>query len=323
MKKEQSFATKIKEEICSTPDFSDERNLAILAGFLANSGSLKIHDGIEEIYAKTENAKIAKFIYQLIEKYFHFEPRFAYEKSSTFSDKTKYVILINSHIDEILDKLKFDLLGNEIDVKYFKDEQALYGYIGGAFLSTGSCNSPESSNYHLELSFNDSQAVVYMQKLVNSVKAVQYNMRISKRRNSFVLYLKKSDLISSFLVMIGAISSCMFFEDRRIERDFVNNDNRLFNLDGANFQKTLDSSLKQIENIEMIDSLIGIENIENDKLRELCFIRKSNKEANLQELADLLGNKLGFIVSKGNISHLFKKLEIMVAKHKKEINNDW
>ena len=43
------------------------------------------------------------------------------------------------------------------------------------------------------------------------------------------LYLKKSDLISSFLVLIGAVEMCMTFENTRVERDFKNIGNRMLN----------------------------------------------------------------------------------------------
>ena len=86
-------------------------------------------------------------------------------------------------------------------------------------------------------------------QVVNSLDELAFNMRLIKRRNKVVLYLKKSDLISSFLVLIGAVESCLNFENTRVERDFANIDNRMFNLDGANYGKTIATSKKQIEDI--------------------------------------------------------------------------
>ncbi|MEG0529488.1 MAG: DNA-binding protein WhiA [Bacilli bacterium] len=313
-----SFAERIKDEIVSNIDVSDDRKLAILASFLKINGCLKIHDGKESIFVKTENSKIAKFIYQLVLTYFNVEPHFAYERSSQFAVKTMYSVIIDEKIEEILEKLKLDFISSSIDSSFLCNDQVRFGYIAGVFLSSGSCNSPLSSNYHLELAFNDGIFAIQMQKLINELRVASFNMRLIKRRNQFVLYLKKSDLISSFIIMIGAVSSCMEFEDIRVERDFTNNDNRLFNLDNANMKKTIDSSTEQIENIKYLKENIGLDHIENEKLKVLCEIRLNNKEASLQELARELGERLEKNISKSNVYHLFIKIEQMVAHYKGE-----
>ncbi|MEG1222403.1 MAG: DNA-binding protein WhiA [Bacilli bacterium] len=318
MKHDISFAERIKDEIVTNVDVSDDRKLAILASFLKINGCLKIHDGKEFIVVNTENSKIAKFIYQLVSTYFHFEPHFSFERSSLLAKKTRYSVIIDEKIEEILERLKLDFISSSIDSSFLSSDQVRFGYIAGVFLSSGSCNSPASSNYHLELAFLDGTFALQMQKLINELKVASFNMRLIKRRNQFVLYLKKSDLISSFIIMIGAVACCMEFEDIRVERDFTNNDNRLFNLDNANMKKTIDSSTEQIENIKYLKENIGLDHIENEKLKVLCEIRLNNKEASLQELARELGERLEKNISKSNVYHLFIKIEQMVAHYKGE-----
>ena len=172
------------------------------------------------------------------------------------------------------------------------------------------------------MAFGEPEVAVSTQNMINSLQELAFNMRLIKRRSKVVLYLKKSDLISSFLVLIGAVESCLNFENTRVERDFANIDNRMLNLDGANYQKTLDTSRKQKNDILKLDSVIKIDNIPNEKIRELCKIRLENEEASLKEISEMMGERLGYKVSKSNVAHLFKRIEEMAIRYTGGNNND-
>ena len=62
--------------------------------------------------------------------------------------------------------------------------------------------------------------------------------------------------------MIGAVTSCLEFEEARMNRDLVNSANRLTNMDTANMKKIYETGLRQVEEIKVIDKAVGIENIE-------------------------------------------------------------
>lgn len=311
-----SFTKQIKHEICSNKYVDEQKALAILASYIKINGTLRIRNKTSYIYLKTEDAKIAKFIYELLTDYFSCKVTFSYEKNIHFKQKTTFVINVLNKIDEIINTLHIDFYDNLIDKIFFEDEQKSYGYMTGAFLACGSCASPRSSNYHLELSIADGLLAQQIQALANRIKKIGLNMRLTKRRNQFVVYLKKSDLISSFIIMIGAIDSCIKFEDIRVDRDFLNNDNRLINLDSANYKKMLKSSDEQCSNIIFLKDLIGLDTIDNIKVRELCKIRLENREASMNELSLLLSKRIEEKVSKSNIFHLFKKIEQMVKRYK-------
>lgn len=315
MENKISFTKQIKEEICTYIQISEERKRAILSAFVKNVGVFKIANNSYKLILKTDSSKIAKFMYKLIHDLFNVSCKFAYEINKKFKEKTYYVLIIENKVEEMLDFLKIDFFNNEIDEIFLKGEESIYGYICGTFLANGSCNDPSSSNYHLEMAFGEPDLAVATQNIVNSLEELAFNMRLIKRRNKVVLYLKKSDLISNFLVMIGAVESCLSFENMRVERDFANIDNRMLNLDGANYQKTIGTSKKQIEDIKKLNNIIKIENLPNEKLRELCKLRLENEEASLKDLSYMMGQKLGYSVSKSNVSHLFKKIEEMVDRY--------
>ena len=314
MENKLSFTKQIKEEICSNILISDEKKRAILSAFVKNVGFFKIANNEYKLILKTDSSKIAKFIYKLVHDLFNINPKFAYEINKKFKEKTYYVLKIENKVEMMLDFLKIDFFDNEIDPIYSSSDDYIYGYICGTFLANGSCNDPSSSNYHLEMAFSEPEIAVGVQQMVNNLDELGFNMRLIKRRNKVVLYLKKSDLISSFLVLIGAVEMCMTFENTRVERDFKNIGNRMLNLDGANMNKTLETSRKQISDIQLIDKTISINNLANEKMIALCHARLGNEEASLKELADQVGAELGTNISKSNVAHMFKKIEELAAK---------
>ena len=315
MENKLSFTKQVKEEICTNIQISEERKRAVLSAFVKNVGVFKIVNNNYKLILKTDSSKIAKFIYKLIHDLFNINCKFAYEINKKFKEKTYYVLIVENKVEEMLDYLKIDFFDNDINEVYYSNEETIYGYICGTFLANGSCNDPNSSNYHLEMAFGEPELAVATQQMVNSLEELAFNMRLIKRRSKVVLYLKKSDLISSFLVLVGAVESCLSFENKRVERDFANIDNRMLNLDGANYQKTIGTSKKQIEDIKKLNEIIKIENLPNEKLRELCKLRLENEEASLKDLSFMMGQNLGYSVSKSNVSHLFKKIEEMVERY--------
>ena len=118
--------------------------------------------------------------------------------------------------------------------------------------------------------------------------------------------------------MVGAVSSCLDFEDVRANRDLMNNANRLTNMDTANMKRTIETGSRQAEEIAMIDQLLGIDNIANLKERELCKLRVANEAASLQELADLLSEKFKKPITKSNVNHLFRSIHALYER----LNND-
>ena len=133
------------------------------------------------------------------------------------------------------------------------------------------------------------------------------NFKLTKRREKYVVYLKKSDQIPVFLSMMGAISMMLDYENERLTRDFFNNENRLMICSQANYGRTLKTGEKNLEDIKIIEDKIGSVYFE-DKVKILVDLRKENKDASYQELADLAISK-GVQITKSGVVHIFKKIE--------------
>lgn len=314
MQAKVSFTQKVKEEICSLP-FSDEHLRAVLAAFIKVNGSLSFSGDSSQIVIRTENAKIAKFIYHAVERVYGITSRFSYSKTMNFKKRLSYSVLIDEG-DYLVGDLEISFLDGKISKNIVCNDDMISGYVAGAFLAAGSVNSPKKSNYHLEVALNDENYAKWFAKLLKKYKATDFEPKIVKRRQKYVVYLKKSQQIVDFISMIGATNTTLEFENIRIDRDFSSIGNRLQNLDAANYTKIIDASQRQIKDIKIIDKALGIDHVQNKKQAALMRIRLEHDDCSLQELAELLSEEIGEPVSRSNINHLFRAIHHMAERYK-------
>ncbi len=313
--RKQSFTREVKEELCSNEYPSQDRLRALLAAYIRINGSLVFRDKKSYLSLSSENAKISAFIYKTLNDIYKSDARLIYETKTNLGKNRIYTIEIQEASETILEDLDISFLEGKISKNIVRNDDTISGYLAGAFLASGSVNSPATSNYHLEIALNSENYAKWLSKLFSKYKNSDIEPKIVKRREQFVIYFKKSDQISNFLIMIGAVSSCLEFEDARMNRDLINSQNRLTNMDTANMKKIYETGLRQVEEIKLIDKVVGIENIENNKIRLLCSLRLENESASLVDLAELMSEKLGKDITKSNINHLFRSIHEMYLRY--------
>ncbi|MFA6617133.1 MAG: DNA-binding protein WhiA [Bacilli bacterium] len=316
-----SFTTVVKEDIVRPKSVSDSfslpRKRALLSAFTRYNGHLRIQHAQNEIVLRSENAKVAKFIYSLFKEVFSVEPRFSFRKNMRFNKRTAYLVRIDDKVDEILDTLKISFISGTIDRSIVYSDDTAAGYVTGAFLAEGTVNSPQSSNYHLEITCRDQVQAEKLARLIERFRHAAFTPKVIIRRERYIVYLKKSDQIGEFLIFIGATAASLQFEATRIDRDTANAMNRIQLCDAHNYKKTLDAAVKQIEDIKVLDKAVGIANLSSEKLSVLAQLRLTHEDANYQELADLLSAELQTEnpISKSNVAHLFRQIKILAAQY--------
>ena len=316
MKQEITFARQVKEEIASKTDYSLERLNALLSAYIRINGVISFASKKTNVSLKSENAKIIKFIYSSLKDNFpNYEISLDYKKSNSRSKKPNYLIYIKD-ADNLLDDLSVSYFEGKISKEIVYNDETISGYLAGAFLASGSINSPETSNYHMEISTVNENYAKWLSKLFSKYHKIEMSPKISKRRDKYIIYFKKSDQISNFLIIIGATGCCMEFEDARAYRDYSNNANRLMNLDIANMSKTTEIAQRQIKEIKYIDDVLGIHNFHNPKKELLCYFRLDNDSLSMSELADKLSEELGQRITKSNVNHLFRDIHDLYIKLK-------
>jgi DNA-binding protein WhiA len=233
------------------------------------------------------------------------------DKEISFTDINK----LNNHrtyklsIKGNFQQLSTDLQLNETyPSSVLKTIDGQRAYLVGAFLSGGSISSIDKSIYHLEIRSNKPNYLRLLQKLL-----IKFNISISmlKRKDHFVLYIKKATDISDFLKIIGANNGMQQMEDKIISRDYSTNINRLNNLDIANLKKSMSAGVEQVK---MILKVRGTNEFKDqpDKFKFFCTVRLGNPEASLAQIKQIFKTKYGITITRTGLNHYVLKLRELV-----------
>jgi DNA-binding protein WhiA len=307
-----SYTSEIKSEI-SQNQLKPCCVKAQLAALMQCDATLTISNQQWQLHFKTENPTTAKRFWLLLKQQYNLTPQLAIMKKVKLKKNYSYVVLIKSRVKEILEDLQLmDDKGfaDHVSYRVVKKECCARAFLAGAFLASGSVNSPINSNYHLEIALNEEKFASFVIRLM---KRFDLPAKMIKRRNQYVVYLKASDKISDFLRAIAAYEGVMKFEDIRIQRDFTNSLTRLDNCEVANEMKTLKAATIQIEAIEYLQKHDMFELL-NERLKEVALLRQMNPEASLNELSELYQSQTGNKMSKSGMKHRFNKIMAEMEK---------
>lgn len=302
-----SFSHDVKDELARVEVPSRCCQIAELAGLVRMDGTILIgsHKRIQ-LELITENAAVARMAFKGLKKLFQVETEITVQRRNRLKKNNVYIVRMPNQekIHEVLNVLgltKDGLMYNPgINERLVRKECCKRSYLRGVFLGAGSLSDPENS-YHLEIVTNSEE---YSEALVQLMNNFGLDPHISSRKNNLVVYLKDSEQIVDYLNIIGAHRALLELENIRIQKEMRNQVNRLVNCETANMNKTIDAAYHQMQNIELIASMLGFEKL-SPQLRAVAEARLENPEVSLKELGQLLDPPLG----KSGINHRMRKLE--------------
>jgi DNA-binding protein WhiA len=262
--------------------------LTELAAVIKISGMmLKASNGDVSIRIVTENAAFARKVFSSFKKLYKVFPQVSIRRNRKLKAHISYTVTIPA--------LTININLNDSEKVCCKK-----AFLRGAFLSGGSISDPEKT-YHLEITS-------HTQELANEVCEVfssfDLNAKVISRKGSFVTYIKEGEDIVDFLNIIGAHNALMELENIRILKEMRNNVNRAVNCETANLEKTVNASLRQVENIKYIKEKVGIGSLP-ENLQDIAELRLEFSDANLKELGEMLSPPLG----KSGVNHRLRKLD--------------
>lgn len=301
-----SFSSTVKNELCRHENRDGCCDLAELAAAVVLNGTVSdLGPGDVNIRIATENAAFARRVYSHIKKLLGIFPEVTIRKSKKLKKHVSYIIVVTSGLGAARLLEKIEPYGGRSRIKKACCRRA---FLRGAFLAGGSVSDPEKT-YHLELTSHSRQLASELARLLG---AFRLHARIIRRKGSYVTYLKEGENIVDFLNIIGAHSALMELENVRILKGMRNNVNRIVNCETANLEKTVNASVRQVENIRYI-----MENMDPGALpgglREIAELRLAYGDANLAELGQMLNPPLG----KSGVNHRLRKLDRIAEEHKK------
>ena len=298
-----SYASEVKKELTGLQVHLDNAKAELMA-LIRMNGSLGIANRNMILNVQTESPAIARRIYSLLKQFYQVESEIVVRRKMKLKKNNQYVVRLRYHAQEILSDLGI-LEGFQIKEKVpmalLKDDLMIRSYLRGAFLAGGSVNNPETSRYHLEIY---SLYEEHNEMIAQMINRYHLNARTTARRSVYIVYLKEAEKIAEFLQLIGATNGMLKFENIRIVRDMRNSVNRLVNCENANMDKVANASNRQIENIRLIDSMVGLDSLP-EKLRAIAETRLAHQEVSLKELGVLVP---GGPISKSGVNHRLRKL---------------
>lgn len=301
-----SFTGSIKQEIASI-EVDDCCKKAQLCALLQLTSSLTISNKGMQLLIRSENPTCEKRIVYLLKKLYKVDTELSVIKKNNLKKNNIYIVKTLGSGIEILEDVglyKNGLLSHPSYLTVAKNCCAK-NYLAGCFLAYGTCNSSMNKNYHLELALNDVDHANFVVKLL-----ARFNIeaKISTRRNKQIVYLKKAEVISDFLKLIGTTACLLEFEDARIERDFKHSLIRIDNCEIANEMKSLKAANEQIDYMLAIKEADKYKELD-EKLKNVIDLRLDCKDYSLNELCDEYMERYGESISKSGLKHRLNKIE--------------
>ena len=182
-------------------------------------------------------------------------------------------------------------------------------YLRGWFLAAGTVTDPEGQ-YDLEMVFKEKDRA---DAIASLLKEYDIEPGESKRKDTYVLYIKEGQKVVDFLGIVGAHSSLMKFENARIVKEVRGRVNRRVNCETANIKKTISASARQIKDIEYLEQN-GILDSLPEGLKKVAQARLANPDVSLAELGELIDPPVG----KSGVNHRLRKLCEIAAEKREE-----
>ena len=295
-----SFTIQVKEELLN----HGEQQKSELTALIKMSGSIGLSSSGLTLSIITENAKIARHLYELLLHFYGVKSDIRHHQKTNLRKNRVYTVFLEEKVEDILSDLyladSFFGLEEGISHSISEDDEASRAYLRGAFLSSGSVRDPESGKYQLEIS---SVYMEHAEGLAHLMQRFLLDAKVLERKKGCITYLQRAEDIMDFLIVIGAMEARDNFESIKILRETRNDLNRANNAETANIARTVSASMKTINNIIKIMESIGLESLPAD-LQEVAHLRINHPDYSIQQLADNLTQPL----TKSGVNHRLRKI---------------
>ncbi|MEZ0537545.1 DNA-binding protein WhiA [Caldicellulosiruptoraceae bacterium PP1] len=312
-----SFSSNVKNEIAKKISQKSCCRQAAIMAFLKFSGDIQIINNFFNIKISTENAQTAKAFFLLMKSQFNKHCEVMIRKNSKLNKNYLYTVIAPDKGENlnILKKIQLVkkqknqyIINDKISEDLVNKKCCKKAFLQALFLSCGSITNPEKM-YHLEFDIKNHNDAFLVKNLLEMFIG---EAKMVERKSHYVVYLKEGEQIIDLLNILGAHIALLELENIRIVKELRNNVNRLVNCETANLEKTINASVRQIENIEFIDKTIGIDNLP-ENLQEIAKLRLKFREASLKELGTMLQTPLG----KSGVNHRLRKIDKIAEDLKK------
>lgn len=297
-----SFSSDIKTELCSVR-ISECCKMPLLYGFLLFSRSFSA----KNIKMQTETEAVAKLFSRLIGEVYSVDC-----KINAGGGKRKvYCLSVPNEAErlKLLASVDFGVFGGKINPEAFLRDCCKASFIRGAFLACGQISDPQKS-FRVDFLVRDSALAEEFRTLL-SENYIDTNL--SARQNGGLVYIKRNEMITNLLTLMGASSRSLELIETSILKSVKNNMNRARNCDSANLDRMVEASLNQRIAIDYLDKK-GILPSLSEELIFTANLRRDNPDASIKELCAISGG----VISPSGLNHRLKKLVELYDRRKEK-----
>ena len=122
------------------------------------------------------------------------------------------------------------------------------------------------------------------------------------------MYLADNKSVMELLKILGAKKSLNKYEKIVQKKNKISNINRIVNFETANIKKSVDASLKELDDIKKLLKIYKFKDLDY-RLQEVITARRKYKTLSLSELAKKMGN-----ISKNTLSKRFNKIKLLLGE---------
>ena len=295
-----SFSSEIKQELSWQLPSARHCRLAEISAILSFCSHVEAGtEGTGNVRMHTENVAVARKYFTLLKKTFNINMNVSVRQNRKPHGNRSFEITALTDMTAVRHVL-------------IQNPCCRRAYIRGAFLASGSVSDPEKG-YHFEIVCADSARAEQLSAMLESFGI---EAKITLRKHSYILYVKEGSQIADILNVMEAHVGLMKFENIRILKEMRNSVNRQVNCETANLNKTVSAAVKQIEDIQYIQSTIGFEKLP-ENLAEIARLRLEQPGMSLKELGQMLTPPVG----KSGVNHRLRKLSFIaeeLREHKEE-----
>ena len=306
-----SFTAEVKDEL-SRIEGPRDQEAAQLAAMVRSCGTLSFSGQRRfRLALSTETGSVARTLIKLFRSVYGLPCELTVRRSVLHKTRN-YLIGVEPEGEGFADVLvemgvltAQHTLEREIVPALVASDACAAAYLRGAFLAGGFVAEPHA-DAHFELV---AQTLPFAEGLAGLLARFDIPARVTRRRGSFVIYLKSSEEILDFLVLVGAPTSALTIEGERVVKSVRNDTNRLVNAELANQRKVSAAAAGQSELIEAVAAEVGLDRLP-PALRDFCALRAEHPELSLREL----GEEADPPLSKSAVYHRVRRLEELLAE---------
>lgn len=310
-----SFSQEVKGELEKQIGQARHCRVAELSVFLLFYGRISTtKSGKKQLVVATEHETIERKYFTLLKKTFNIENGLLKTVHSTENagHMSEAVLEDEAYIETILKAVKMwddteKTMRRQAVISdvLLKSACCKRAYLRGCFICAGSMSDP-SKSYHLEYLCSTEDMA---NQLLRVIADFDVEARMVRRKKYYVVYVKEGAAIVELLNIMEAHVSLMNLENTRILKEIGNHTNRKVNCETANIIKAVNAANKQIEEIERIRDIKGLDSLPIS-LRQMAEVRLQYPDAPLGELGKYLEPPIG----KSGVNHRLRKLGEIAEK---------